>query len=72
MCLQKGLRSAWYVFHIKIADHKNSVHSVMYENMKNFCFCVSLFAPSLCCVCACEHARVFVVSLLRVCIRVYM
>ena len=82
ICLQQIWKSAWYVLCIKISEHKNSVHSVMYENVKNCCFCVSLSAPSVCsvcvcvfecaCVCARVHVRVSVVSLLCVCMQVYV
>jgi len=53
ICLQKVWKSAWCVFCIKISEHKNSPHWVMYENVKNCCFCVSLSVPSICCVCVC-------------------
>jgi hypothetical protein len=87
ICFQKVWKSAWYVFCIKISEHKNSLRSVMYGNVKNCCFCVSLSAPStgsvcVCvCVCVCVrararthkhvHAHLSVMSLLCVCIQVY-
>ena len=65
VCLQKLRKSAWCLFCINISEHKNSLHSVMYENVKYCYFCVSLSAPSICCVYA--HVRTHAFACTCVC-----